>query len=914
MTNSIKASTFVGSEGVPDAVCFDAFYFLDPHDGLFGAAPPPDFFQTQGVENLSSVQASTDQFEFNGLQDSAWHFSIDDEASISTAATIVSLDGGSMANDVSAADAAGSLALEPASDVFASLTFPTGEPRGAADVDASGSSDGHSWSPWQPGIDSFQLADNGLGVDDKQTHNDSFTVVSILSPVAGPSTEANSLAEVTNPPRTLPEVLISDVGDSANFGQGPVKSIGAFSTPGVGGLEFVVDGVGPVGHPELSQAEGFSTGSASSGFNITNSATNADGTITETVTFAGSGIVFDNTFDASVTQAYENCILAAEQNLASECTNSVTINEEFTAQAEGKNGDLASNDFYVFGFSYATLKGALTTLASHDPSNSYLQQAVAHLPSADPSGGAGFELALPYARMLGLTSVSENPDDIVTLNTSYNWSYGQDVINTVEHEISEGGMGRIGGLGDQNSFWSVMDLFRYNSSGVPDYSDGRDGRTTYFSFNGGSTLSSLSFNNEYSGSTKVNGNDTADFAQLDVFGTGSPGETNSLSQTDIQIMEALGWSPPPQGPVVTVSNVTLSAGQASVTASSLFTASDPNGHSITTYGFMDNGPGHFVFNGVTEPNNQEIDVTAAQLSQLIYQSALGTIDTLQIRAEDSNAWGTWESFSVTAPPLVIEAYGSTSLTEISNHFYLYSSGGSGPSLKYGGADFVAAQFGAWMAIGAEATTSGYEVAWHNTSTDQYTIWNTDSNGNYTSNMIGAVSGTSTALESLEPSFQQDLNGDGHIGLPGATVIELYGSTSLTEIGNDFYLYNSSSSGPSLKYSGADFVAGQFGAWTPIGAEPTASGYEVAWHNTSTDQYTIWNTDSNGNYTSNMIGAVSGTSTALESLEPSFQQDLNGDGHIGLPGATVIEFVWLDQPDRDRERFLPLQQQFVGPLA
>ena len=152
-------------------------------------------------------------------------------------------------------------------------------------------------------------------------------------------------------------------------------------------------------------------------------------------------------------------------------------------------------------------------------------------------------------------------------------------------------------------------------------------------------------------------------------------------------------------------------------------------------------------------------------------------------------------------------------------------------------------------------------------------------------MFGAVSGTSTALESLEPSFQQDLNGDGVIGTISttgtSTIIESNGSTSLTEIANHFYLYNSSSSGPSLKYGGADFVTGQFGAWTPIGAEATTNGYEVAWHNTSTDQYTAWNTDSNGNYISNMFGAVSGTSTALESLETSFQQDLNGDGHIGV---------------------------------
>ena len=61
---------------------------------------------------------------------------------------------------------------------------------------------------------------------------------------------------------------------------------------------------------------------------------------------------------------------------------------------------------------------------------------------------------------------------------------------------------------------------------------------------------------------------------------------------------------------------------------------------------------------------------------------------------------------------------------------------------------------------------------------------------------------------------------------------------------------------------------------------TASGYDVAWKNTSTGQYTVWTTDGNGNYKGN-IGAVSGTSSALETLEPVFRQDLNRDGVIGL---------------------------------
>jgi hypothetical protein len=52
---------------------------------------------------------------------------------------------------------------------------------------------------------------------------------------------------------------------------------------------------------------------------------------------------------------------------------------------------------------------------------------------------------------------------------------------------------------------------------------------------------------------------------------------------------------------------------------------------------------------------------------------------------------------------------------------------------------------------------------------------------------------------------------------------------------------------------------------------------------------VWNTDSNGNYLSNLIGAVASNSTALESLETAFAQDLNNDGTIGIyvaPGTTL----------------------------
>ena len=67
------------------------------------------------------------------------------------------------------------------------------------------------------------------------------------------------------------------------------------------------------------------------------------------------------------------------------------------------------------------------------------------------------------------------------------------------------------------------------------------------------------------------------------------------------------------------------------------------------------------------------------------------------------------------------------------------------------------------------------------------------------------------------------------------------------------------------------------------------GYDVAWHDPSSGLYTVWSTDSNGNYLSNLIGEVAGNSTALEALETTFAQDLNNDGTIGIyvaPGTTL----------------------------
>ena len=267
--------------------------------------------------------------------------------------------------------------------------------------------------------------------------------------------------------------------------------------------------------------------------------------------------------------------------------------------------------------------------------------------------------------------------------------------------------------------------------------------------------------------------------------------------------------------------------------------------------------------------------------------------------------------SLAPPPVTIEALGVTRLVEAGNRFALRDSGGAGPSLKYQGMEVTEGQFGAWSAIGAEQTAGGYQVAFRNGGADQYVVWNLDANGNYVGNATGVISGSDLALQTLEITFQQDLNGNGQIGLT-TMMIEALGSTQLTEVGNQFFLRDGGGAGPSLKYQGMAFTDGLFGAWKPIGVEQTGSGYQVAWKNGTADQYVVWNLDGAGNYVGNATGYVAGSDLGLQTLELTFQQDLNGNSQIG-PTTTTVESFGATRLDEVGNQFFLRDGGGAGPL-
>ncbi|MBR1174246.1 M10 family metallopeptidase C-terminal domain-containing protein [Bradyrhizobium sp. KB893862 SZCCT0404] len=240
-----------------------------------------------------------------------------------------------------------------------------------------------------------------------------------------------------------------------------------------------------------------------------------------------------------------------------------------------------------------------------------------------------------------------------------------------------------------------------------------------------------------------------------------------------------------------------------------------------------------------------------------------------------------------APTIAIETAGTTSLVQAGNNYFLNPvAGGTGPELMFSGAPVTVGMWTGWAPIGAEQTGSGYDVAWKNASTGQYNIWSTDSNGHYVTNFLSFASGASTALQSYEPTFHQDLNGDGVIGVQ-SIAIERAGTTSLVQAGNNYFLNPfAGGTGPGLMFFGAPVTVGMWAGWAPVGAEQTGSGYNVAWKNASTGQYNIWSTDSNGHYVTNLLSFASGTSMALQSYETTFHQDLNGDGVIGVSSIAI----------------------------
>jgi hypothetical protein len=602
----------------------------------------------------------------------------------------------------------------------------------------------------------------------------------------------------------------------------------------------------------------------------------------------GSGLVFDNSiagnYSGNTLTEFENDVISAETMLEKQATNSFTINVELEAANQGANGDGADNNSLVYGtYTYAQLKSALTAKES---GNAIGQIALQHLPATDPSGGVGFYIPTAYARFLGLTTASGGVelangtyafstsyafDSAVILNTNYVSDYGQDAIDALTHELSETSMGRVGGLGSQTvggkPYWTTMDLFRYTSAGQYDTTDGKDGQSTYFSYNGGQTTSAsanLSFFNNYNTRGTFSGGDNDDWgfsSAPDIFGPVST--VGGLSQTDDQILESLGWDPVLVAPTVNVQNVSP-AENTVISASSLISSvSNPSGDTITEYIFDDQGRnGHFTFNGTIEPDGTSFAVPVGSLSAVKYiAGTLSGADTIVISLGYETPGST--------TTLVSSSSSLTATTSVSNDF-----NGDGKSdvlwenLASGDVGWNDGPLTAWHDLGVVQTT--YDVV----ATTDFTgdgrtdlLWSNPTTGD-----IGWNDGPNTTWHDLgtAPTSYQVV-GTGDFNSDGVRDI-LWADPATGDVGwND---------GPNT-------------AWHDLGAAPTSySVIGVADFNNDGSSDLIWYNPGSGD-----IGWNDGPQTTWHDLgvAPTTYQvvgiaDFNNDGQSDL--------VWSDPATGD----------------
>ncbi|WP_063695467.1 hypothetical protein [Bradyrhizobium embrapense] len=315
--------------------------------------------------------------------------------------------------------------------------------------------------------------------------------------------------------------------------------------------------------------------------------------------------------------------------------------------------------------------------------------------------------------------------------------------------------------------------------------------------------------------------------------------------------KAFGDNPP----TVNASNVTAAHGQTSAAASSLFTASDPDGDTLTQYAFWDTGGnGHFVVNGVAQAAGVEIDVSAANLSQVsyVFGPTGSTPDTLWVRANDGMLWSAWKSFTATPGPDHAPVVTASNVT--ANH---------------GQASALASTL---------FTTSDAD----NDTITQYAFWDTGGNGHFVVNGVAQASGVEIDVAAANLSQVSYVFGPG--GSASDTLWVRANDGSMWSAWKSFTATPGPDTAPVMTASNVAALHGEFStSASSLFSVSDAEGDTIT-------QYAFWDTGGNGHFVVNGVTQAANTEIDVSAA------NLSQVSYVFGPGGSTPDTLWVKAND------------------
>jgi hypothetical protein len=325
--------------------------------------------------------------------------------------------------------------------------------------------------------------------------------------------------------------------------------------------------------------------------------------------------------------------------------------------------------------------------------------------------------------------------------------------------------------------------------GVRDYTDGRDGKNAFFSVNGSQLL--LQFNNEFSGATKINPNDTADYVVSDVFGTGSPGDSRTLSSIDIANMNVLGWTPVDiTAPSLTHdSTLTVAyAGTSTITSSVLQFDDNVSTHAQETYTIV-TAPAHgtLLKSGSATTSFTQTDIDNGLISYH-ENGSVASSDSFVFKVTDAAGNQTTAQqfqFQISPPPdtaaptlihdgPLVSPFGST-LIITSSLLQFDDNNSTHPQETYtivtGSARGTLLKSGSATTSFTQADIDNGLISYHETasgaSADSFVFSVSDASGNHTANTTFQITIDSARVRDFNADATSDVfwrnNSTGHVG-------------------------------------------------------------------------------------------------------------------------------------------------------